>query len=249
MFASLSRVFATVAALAVALPLALSRPTPSVDGAENATDSLLLGKNYTHCSELRDYRWMDKGMESQKTYTAQSRENNSFLLFGIEERTLQAKDCGSQIGGGRPRRRSRHRGKQTHAVNCRGTLRTEKPKLCLRDAAPNVCNDPSAYDVNTLRDYSDSEKFMAVWNWKLDRYTCLQFNVNYTHSGDPRDHLYHMTLNSGAKTIIHSSGTTYVYSGSTSTDVSLVYVQESGKVYDLQFRVLKFNHTSCTTVC
>ena len=134
-------------------------------------------------------------------------------------------------------------------------IRSKKPILCLNNTHPQLCGDTDIYNATKLRGHLGVEEFMAVWNWKLNRSSCLRFEINYTKTSH-KDILYYT---SSARTSgydynreeIHpiSNPSIIVSPKDTSVDVTLVLVRRSQQEFKLEFKAIKLNDDECSQRC
>ena len=134
-------------------------------------------------------------------------------------------------------------------------IRSKKPILCLNNTHPQLCGDTDIYNATKLRGHLGVEEFMAVWNWKLNPSTCLEFQINYTCTSH-KDILYYT---SSARTDgynynreeIHAipNQSILVPPKDTSVDITLVLVHRSQQEFKLEFKAIKLNDDECFQRC
>ena len=136
----------------------------------------------------------------------------------------------------------------------REPIRSKKPILCLNNTHPQLCGDTDIYNATKLREHHGVEKFMAVWNWKLNPATCLRFEINYTRSRESHDFLYYTSTTFGPDyewDEIHPnlSQQITIRSGITSAEVTLGFVHKPQDEFNLEFRAIILNDDECERRC
>ena len=140
---------------------------------------------------------------------------------------------------------------------CRGShmIRDEKPLLCQNITKPHTCqNNSDVYNATSLREDYPEMPFMAVWKWKLEPYSCLRLEINYT-TGSHNDILYFMNtiwIPRYRREVISPLGSIseiLIQSLNSSADITLVFSHQSHSHYELAFKAIKFSNHKCRRKC
>ena len=134
-------------------------------------------------------------------------------------------------------------------------IRKEEPTMCQNITTPHNCrNNSDVYNATSLREMSPEKPFMAVWKWKLEPYSCLRLEVNYTTESHDNILYFMNTIWSRRyrREEISPLGVIpeiLIQSHNLSADVTLVFIHQPYHNYELVFKAIKYSNHKCRRKC